>query len=380
MTTALKSTTPIWKGPDKRRSWSPFRFLAVSALFALLGFNQAHGANIWDGGGADAKWNTANNWDNNTVPLTTADVTFATAFTSGTAIDLNGNRTVNSLTINTTTAFSFNNNTLTLTTGNLTRSAASGTTTINSNVTIAGSGVWDITGTLLVTGGIGDSGTQSMTKSGTGKLTMTSSGTWGGDLTINGGTVELSGSAGKLGGGSNTLVTVNTGGTLLLNGTNVDQVKNGNLVVLNGGTLALGPSMKSTAEVFSTLTLTDNSIIDFGSLASGAILDFANSNAVAWTAGKTLSIYNWTSGTDHIDFSSATGLTSTQLAQIRFYSDGGSTFLGTGSIVQSSPFDVVPVAPVVPEPSTVLVGLGLLSLAGYRERRWFLRCREARRK
>ena len=43
--------------------------LAVSPLI--------HAANIWDGGGTDNNSNTANNWDNNTVPAGNAQLTFA---------------------------------------------------------------------------------------------------------------------------------------------------------------------------------------------------------------------------------------------------------------------------------------------------------------
>jgi hypothetical protein len=60
---------------------------------------------IWDGGGANSNWDTATNWVGDVLPPTANDVQFASAFTSGTTIQTNGNRTANSLIINTLTGF-----------------------------------------------------------------------------------------------------------------------------------------------------------------------------------------------------------------------------------------------------------------------------------
>ncbi len=57
----------------------------------------------WDGGTGltpDANWDTAENWDGDTVPLSGADVELATGSTSGLTIDTNGDREVGTLTLN----------------------------------------------------------------------------------------------------------------------------------------------------------------------------------------------------------------------------------------------------------------------------------------
>ena len=56
-------------------------------------------ANTWDAGGSDYKWSTTANWDDNTVPIDGADVTFGTAGTSAT---VDSARSVGLLTYNRT--------------------------------------------------------------------------------------------------------------------------------------------------------------------------------------------------------------------------------------------------------------------------------------
>jgi len=53
--------------------------LAATAVFLFIGalIPAAHAANIWDGGGTDGSWNTANNWDNNAVPASAQNLTFS---------------------------------------------------------------------------------------------------------------------------------------------------------------------------------------------------------------------------------------------------------------------------------------------------------------
>ena len=170
---------------------------------------------------------------------------------------------------------------------------------------------------------------------------------------------------------------INSGGTLLLSGAGANKINNSAAVTLNGGTIAMGGST-SLDEQVGALTLSASSVIDFGTFAGGNILRFADSTGATWGA-FTLSIWNWTDGADHLYFGSVfgAGLPVGGLGKILFYSDSGST--PTGGASRAFGPDNGEVSPL-PEPSTVLVGLSLLSLAGYRERRWFFRCREARRK
>ena len=203
---------------------------------------------------------------------------------------------------------------------------------------------------------------------GSGTQTLNGVNTYSGTTTVNSGTLAL-GSSGSLSSASQ--VTVNSGGTLLMSGGNTINNVNGN-VTLNGGTIAMGAS--TTGQTIGTLTLSATSTINFSTFAS--ILSFADSHGIAWTG--TLNIYNWTSSDSLFFGNSSTGLTSAQANQIAFYSGGGSGFLGDGAI--SSGGQVTPQMSPVPEPSTVFVGLSLLALAAYRERRRFrfLGCKVAR--
>lgn len=171
---------------------NPFAIASSTALLAalaLLGNQGAQAANVtWDGGGSDAKWTTDNNWSTNAAWNTGNTAIFASAFTSGTSIDLNGNQTVAALTIDTTTLFSLNNNTLTVTSGDITRSAASGTTTINSAIAIGGAAAWNITGNLTAAGGV--TGIFAMTKTGTGTVTLNGSSAFNG-ITLSAGTIAV---------------------------------------------------------------------------------------------------------------------------------------------------------------------------------------------
>ena len=211
-------------------------------------------------------------------------------------------------------------------------------------------------------------------KADTGTLTLTGNNTFTGATTINAGTLEA-GAAGAL--GATGSVVVNAGGTLLLSGTG-DRVNDAAAMTLAGGTL----DAAGLSETFGALTLTDDSIIDFGTGAS--TLSFADSTGL-WTTGKTLNIWNWSGtpvaggGADQLRFAS-NGLNAGQLAQINFFSDAGVTQLSLTASFPANGFvsfgEVIP----VPEPSSVATVLGLLGLVAWRERRKSSQARRESRK
>lgn len=212
-------------------------------------------------------------------------------------------------------------------------------------------------------------------KSGNGTQTLTGNNTYTGTTTVNGGTLEIantgSASSGRISGTSG--VTVNVGGTLLLSGSSAftDRINDSATMTLNGGTLNTGGlsergTNNNTAGI-GAVTLQANSIIDMGSGTS--IVAFANSSAQTWTAGTILKIYNWTgtpntgNGIDQLYFGSTSGgLTPSQLSQIQFYSDNGTTFLGTGIILSNGEV-------VCPEPSTWAAAALALAFVGFTQRR-----------
>lgn len=167
---------------------------------------------------------------------------------------------------------------------------------------------------------------------GTGSLTKTTSGT-----------VTLSGT------NTYTGTTSITAGILQLGASGV--LPNSSPVSLGGGTLSTGAST-GFSEAAGTLALTANSTISLGTGSHN--LNFAASNAVAWTAGTNLTITGWTgtagaTGTAGKIFvgSTGTGLTAGQLGQITFqgYTQGAS-ILASGEVVPS------PAAPFITSGST----------------------------
>ncbi|MDQ6807864.1 MAG: PEP-CTERM sorting domain-containing protein [Verrucomicrobiota bacterium] len=266
--------------------------------------------------------------------------------------------------------------------GNVTSGTSNtgGTTTL----TLDGSGNGIINGVISGNGsgnGSNTTATVAVSKSGAGTWTLSAVDTYSGKTTVNtnGGVLEISNNgtttAGRL--TATTQIIMNSGGTILLDGGatgSTDRINNAATVSMAGGTLKLSGTSEGTAATvgLGALTLTSNSIID---LSGTSLVHFAASNASPWTANTTLSIYNWSGtltlggGLEEILFgSNNTALTSAQLAQIRFYSDSGTTFLGTGGFTTTNTGEVVP----VPEPSTWAAGGLTLLAVGWmsRKRLW----------
>ncbi len=206
----------------------------------------------WNGGGITPAWNDFHlaglnveygNWGNTTsLPGAGSDVVFGSNFNSGNP-NLNGFRTVHSVTIATATSFSFVGGvgdtfifpTLTRTIG------SAGTQTFSTLVDLNGNSVWSIDGSGSVV--MGNSVSEavagsSLTKSGAGQVTLGSgpgdgaANSWTGVTTLSAGTILLNKAIGvdAIGGGA---VVIN-GGTLRLN--NDTQIDDSVPVTLNAGT------------------------------------------------------------------------------------------------------------------------------------------------
>jgi autotransporter-associated beta strand protein len=226
-----------------------------------------------------------------------------------------------------------------------------------------------------------------LTKGGSGTLTLTNANTYSGSTIVNGGTLTA-GATNAMGGTGP--ITVNGGGTLALGGTSAvtNRIRDIAPIEMNGS-LSAAPATIATNGLserggttsvtpgLGALTLNGNfNILDFGNAAAAtnSILAFAGSSGQTWNG--ILSIYNWTGapragdGIDQLYFGTNTGgLTTTQLDNIRFYSDAGTTFLGTATWAPNLDGEVVP----VPEPGTWLVGALALGVVGYTQRRRFSR-------
>ncbi len=233
----------------------------------------------------------------------------------------------------------------------------SGTSTLANNISLAldssvsvtgGTAFLQLNGTLSGAGGL--------TKVGAGTLTLLNSGSYLGATVVSAGTLNA-GAANALGGTVG--VTVNSGGTLLLSGSNTvaDRINNAAIMTLSGGTFNAGGlsegSASATGAGIGALSLTANSTIDFG--AGTSILNFAVVGLHIPITGADLALINWSGllsggGSDQLLF---TGLAADFVLT---YDQSDVSFNGvTGyNFVQFTGFyEIVP----VPEFSTYTAGL-----------------------
>jgi phospholipase C len=169
---------------------------------------------------------------------------------------------------------------------------------------------YDNTSPAAYSGVIGGGASSSITKTGTGLLTLAGANTYGGTTIVNGGNLQVNGSL-----SSSNAVTVNSGGTL--NGTGTI---NGTVAVAAGGTLGAGAGAIGTLTLNKTLTLAANStnvmrinknsgVLTSDTLSGmtgvtfgGTIVVTATGNALA--ANDTFTLFNKASGSYSGNFAS----------------------------------------------------------------------------
>ena len=205
------------------------------------------------------------------------------------------------------------------------------------------------------------SGNGALTKSGAGDLVLSGTNDFTGGLNVSNGRITVTGSL--YDGVGNGDLQIASGGTLLLDDASIFDNALGSSNISLGGTLAVGSGADGGSFSFGTLTLTDDSIIDFA--GSSMILDFSSLDL----AGNSLQIWNYNgnavigNGSEQLIFGNDLGLVESD--QIGFFN--GSPGSSLGGYSRSLPDgEVVP----VPEPATYVTGAGLvLLIAGHAWRR-----------
>ncbi|MFM8885666.1 MAG: beta strand repeat-containing protein [Chthoniobacterales bacterium] len=258
------------------------------------------------------------------------------------------------------------NTTLTISNAGVLDVTAAGTLT-NAITIGAGNGVLSNSsgGALVIAGAVSKNGTVLTSRSGSGTNVFTgviSGASANSDFIVDGGTTVFSNAMTYNG---PTIIT--HGGTLVLGMNNAVPTSSG--LVLGGGTFIVGNSSTHYSQTLGTLTLTENSVIDLGSYSGSPLvqLTFANSSAVSWVAGKTLTITNWqgvalqSSDVAEIIFGTG-GLTSTQLGQVYWANQN----INGGALISGG--ELVP----IPEPRVYAAAVALLAAVGWRERRRLL--------
>ncbi len=218
---------------------------------------------------------------------------------------------------------------------------------------------------LLVSAAVGGNTGVGLVKTGAGTMQLSGTNSYTGATSVTGGTLLVTGTVNSTSG-----VSI-SGGTLALGSS--ERVTNSAPVTLgNGGTLQLANPSGTLTENVGALTLTGTGahVIDFGS--SAGVLRFLASNTAAW-AGR-LAVWNWSGsvtggGTDQLFFgTNGSGLTTAQLGLIDFFSDSGSTPLGSAVIRSNGEVVASSLAPV-PEPAAALATLLLAAPVFWRTRR-----------
>jgi autotransporter-associated beta strand protein len=212
----------------------------------------------------------------------------------------------------------------------------------------------------------------SLTKIGTGTLTLTGANTYTGGTTINGGI--LAAGVGGLVSVSGT-ITVNSGGTLMLSGSG-QHIGVNIPMTLNGGTFNTNGLSEGSpgSRGIGALTLTATSTIDFGAGAS-SVIEFGGLGT--HTAGTVLQITNWngvpvTGGNgDRLLFEGVATSFSTAYNQSDVSFNGVVGYDVIQFLAGDIPYYEVTAFAPIPEPSTWLGGGLVLGVLGWTLRRRF---------
>jgi autotransporter-associated beta strand protein len=229
--------------------------------------------------------------------------------------------------------------------------AGAGTT-----LSLAGSGTYSFSGDLNNSGSLAITGGGTQTLSGASSFT--------GATSVTNGTLVISGSLSGTG-------SLSVGGNSSAELAASNAINSGANITLSSAVLKV---LSNETENLSTLTVSSgSSTLSLG--ATGTVLDFADSSAIAWTGTLAISDWNGASaggGSDQVIFGTSATLTNAQLADITFINGSVNGYGFTSdSAVQLADGELV--AAAIPEPGTwsmLLAGsAGLIAMQRTRRRR-----------
>ncbi|WOO40735.1 hypothetical protein [Rubellicoccus peritrichatus] len=212
-------------------------------------------------------------------------------------------------------------------------------------------------------------GTRDVAKTGSGTLILSGNteSTLSGELSVENGILQMSGTGTDP--RINTDIKVN-GGTLFISETdptNNNQFGSNTNLTYENGLIQVGEANESLGTL--TLTLTEDSNLDMTGDSTTSKIFFEDSSGEDWSGSGSnqLLVTNWDGvvnyggGNDQIFFgSSITGLTAGQLDRIKFVNPADR--MGTYDAIILSTGEIVPFIPI-PEPTTIFGGIGLTALA-----------------
>jgi len=256
----------------------------------------------WDGGtgGTGTSWNTAANWNPDTVPPTWAIVTFTdTGLAGGKIISLDANQTINSLDIQSITNFTLGSSAAyTLSLIDLKREDVAGTEatqTLAAPVTLLSNGTWQIDGSaaFVVSGGV--AGAFGLTKTGSGELDLGAT-SYTGDTTVLAGTLKAIAANAILG---NLAVGGGTSAAVFDGSGQSNAIANSkNVSVLTNGTVTLGSAENINALIVNGGTFNTNysyvngSITMTGGVIGGAGAIYGTHSSITTLASATMAMFN----------------------------------------------------------------------------------------
>jgi fibronectin-binding autotransporter adhesin len=201
----------------------------------------------------------------------------------------------------------------------------------------------------------------SVAKNDAGKWILTGANTYTGTTAVNGGTLLVNGT--HTGGGA---YTVASGATLGGSGSIAANITASGIVSPGGNTATAGTLAVTGGATFSAGS---TALFEIGGTAAGQFDELNLSGALA--AGGTFDVdliggFNPVAGNsfDVLDFSSATGTFTLSLPAL-----GGGLAWNTASLLTTGTISVVNAVVSVPEPSSLVLGAGMLALAAMRRRR-----------